>query len=121
MLDSTFGSSDRRLLHLPVNKPIQCRYMTRRALLGITTSVALFVIFTTSPLAQQAPDVARPIDPGGIRLPLEADSGNQTKFSFIAYGDTRGPADGALIQGAHRDVVNRILASIPEQERAGFP
>ena len=96
--------------------------MTQRALLGIAASIALLVVFTTSPLAQQAPNaVARPIDPGGIRLPLEADSGNQTKFSFIAYGDTRGPADGVLIQAAHREVVNRILASIPEQERAGFP
>jgi calcineurin-like phosphoesterase family protein len=96
--------------------------MIRRALLGITASFVLLVVFTTSPLAQQAPNgVAHPIDPVGIRLPLEADSGNQTKFSFIAYGDTRGPADGVSIQPAHRDVIDRILATIPVQEQAGFP
>jgi calcineurin-like phosphoesterase family protein len=97
--------------------------MIRRGILFFTAFVALLLlILETRPSAQLAPAVAaRPIDPGGIRLPLEADSGNQTKFSFITYGDTRGPADGVLIQAAHRDVVNRILASIPEQERAGFP
>ena len=87
-------------------------------LLGLTA----IVLWATRPIAQQPPTAtARTIDPAGVSLPLEADSGNQTKFAFIAYGDTRGPADGLLIQPAHRDVINRILASIPDEERAGFP
>jgi calcineurin-like phosphoesterase family protein len=85
-------------------------------------SFAFFGLWATRPTAQAPPrQIARPIDSGGVVLPPEADSGNQTKFAFIAYGDTRGPADGVLIQAAHRDVVNRILATIPEEERAGFP
>jgi hypothetical protein len=96
--------------------------MFRRASLVFASAVALLLFFATTPIAQTSPTgTARPIDPGGIRLPPEADSGNQTKFSFIAYGDTRGPADGVRIQPAHSDVVNRILAAIPDQERAGFP
>lgn len=96
--------------------------MIRLGLLGVTTSVAMLVAFTTSPLAQQAQNVvARPIDPGANLLPLEADSGNQTKFSFIAYGDTRGPADGAAIQPGHKDVIDRMLTAISEEKTAGFP
>src|SRR5262245_13241991 len=96
--------------------------MSRSGLLGVTISVALLVVATARPLAQQGSNpAARAIDSAGVALPLEADSGNQTKFSFIAYGDTRGPADGVIVQPAHRDVVNRILTAIPEQARAGFP
>src|SRR5262245_7442695 len=95
--------------------------MIRRGFPFLASIAALFLASAAGPLAQSPSAVARAIDSGGIRLPLEAESGNQTKFSFITYGDTRGPADGVLIQSAHRDVVNRILASIPEQEEAGFP
>src|SRR5262245_59712560 len=88
----------------------------------VVASVALLLLFATAPIAQTPPTVsARSIEPGAVRLPPEADSGNQTKFSFIAYGDTRGPADGVRLQPAHSDVVNCILAAIPDQERAGFP
>ena len=96
--------------------------MLRRRRAFLLTAVALCAFWATRPTAQAPPrQTARPIDPRGVVLPPEADSGNQTKFAFIAYGDTRGPADGVLIQPAHQDVVNRILSTIPEQERAGFP
>jgi hypothetical protein len=96
--------------------------MSRRGRAFFLTWFALVVLLAMKPIAQAPPSAtARAIDPGGVLLPLEADSGNQTKFSFIAYGDTRGPADGVSIQAAHRDVVNRILAAIPDEERAGFP
>src|SRR5262249_47690239 len=103
------------------NKPIQCRDMTRRTLLGIIASAVLLIVFTTSPVAQQANTGARSIDPAGVLLPLEADSGNQTKFSFIAYGDTPGPADGTIVQPAHKDVIDRMLTAISEEGQAGFP
>src|SRR5436190_12877526 len=53
--------------------------------------------------AQQTADlpIARPIDPGGVMLPAESDSARETKFSFIAYGDTRGQADGDELQFEH--------------------
>jgi hypothetical protein len=95
--------------------------MSRRRVFFLTWFAAV-VCLVMKPIAQAPPSAtARAIDPGGVHLPLEADSGNQTKYSFIAYGDTRGAADGVSIQAAHRDVVNRILAAIPEEERAGFP
>src|SRR5262245_27739330 len=79
-------------------------------------------LFATRPIAQApVPETVRPIDPGSIRLPREADSGNQTKFSFIAYGDTRGPADGVRLQPGHSDVIDSMLSAIPEQARTGFP
>ena len=63
----------------------------------------------------------QPIDPGGVVLPAESASVDETKFSFIAYGDTRGPADGYTLQPQHKEVVDRILATIPKQASAGFP
>jgi hypothetical protein len=84
--------------------------------------LAAIALWAIRPSAQQPQTAtARAIDADGILLPPEADSGNQTKFAFIAYGDTRGPADGLLVQPAHRDVIDRMLASIPGEERAGFP
>jgi hypothetical protein len=95
--------------------------MFRRVTVVFASAFALLLIFATRPIAQTSTATTRPIDPGSVRLPPEADSGNQTKFSFIAYGDTRGPADGVRLQPAHSDVVNRILAAVPDQEQAGFP
>ena len=89
--------------------------MPRRNYLRFGSLVALLLTSAIRPAAQQAASsdvVARPIDSAGVLLPLEADSGNQTKFSFIAYGDTRGPADGSTIQPGHRDVIDRMLTAI---------
>lgn len=75
--------------------------------------------------AQQQPPSSntevRPIDPGGVVLPDESASAGDTKFSFIAYGDTRGAADGYTVQAQHKDVVEKIISTIPAQEKAGFP
>lgn len=78
-------------------------------------------LWETTPRAQQRQPAIRAIDPAGVTLPPEAATANETKFSFIAYGDTRGPADGLIPQPAHRDVVERIIQTIPIEERAGFP
>jgi Calcineurin-like phosphoesterase len=102
------------------------RMLSRHGFLLASFS-ALVLITATRPLAQAPADrpsgnvVARPIDPAGVLLPLEADSGNQTKFSFIAYGDTRGPADGSMIQPEHKGVIDRMLTAIAEEGQAGFP
>ncbi len=39
-----------------------------------------------------------PISPPATPLPDESASAGVTKFSFVAYGDTRGRRDGAAIQ-----------------------
>jgi calcineurin-like phosphoesterase family protein len=90
----------------------------------VFSGLLALVLISATPAAQQEPSsnlAVRPIDPAGVLLPLEADSGNQTKFSFMAYGDTRGPADGMVIQPAHKDVIDRMLMAIAEEKQAGFP
>jgi len=63
----------------------------------------------------------RAIAPPATALPPEAESAGVRKFSFIAYGDTRGQADGVSLQTEHARVVDRILAILPEQLATGFP
>lgn len=58
-----------------------------------------------------------PITPPQSPLPPEDASRNVTKFSFIAYGDTRGAFDGTLLQYDHSLVVASMLRTI--QSRAG--
>src|SRR5215218_6121717 len=78
--------------------------------------------WTTAAQQPQPPNVrVRPIDPAGVALPSEAASATETKFSFIGYGDTRGAEDGFTVQTQHKEVVDRILATIPVQANAGFP
>src|SRR5512144_2686866 len=96
--------------------------MSFRGHVLVASAVAVFTLSATKPAAQAPGNVAaRPIDPGGIVLPAESASANETKFAFIAYGDTRGPSDGLRLQPAHREVIDQILAAIPDEERAGFP
>jgi len=58
-----------------------------------------------------------PITPPQTPLPPEDASRSVTKFSFIAYGDTRGAFDGSLVQYDHSLVVASMLRTI--QARAG--
>ena len=45
-------------------------------------------------------------------LPAEAATAGITKFSFIAYGDTRGRHDGVSLQAEHTLVIESMLATI---------
>jgi hypothetical protein len=63
----------------------------------------------------------RPIEPGSVSLADPRSSANDRHFSFIVYGDTRGPADGQIVQPQHRDVVERMLEVIDEQRASGSP
>ena len=47
-----------------------------------------------------------------VPLPSEAASAAITKFSFIAYGDTRGRDDGDEIQAEHKLVIESMLQTI---------
>src|SRR5262245_37505149 len=94
------------------------RMIVRRAAFIL---LSIFFYQFQSIAGQQPASGVRPIDPSGIALPSEHETAGETKFSFVAYGDTRGPADGYIVQPAHRDVLERLLRIIPEQQRAGFP
>ncbi len=63
----------------------------------------------------------RPIAPPAAVLPAEADSANVTRFSFIAYGDTRGLLDGTALQPDHSVVVDGMLARIAALASTPFP
>ena len=55
---------------------------------------------------------ARSIQPPDAPLPPEADSARVTRFSFIAYGDTRSQVDGLSLQPDHGRVVDAVLVRI---------
>jgi Calcineurin-like phosphoesterase len=54
-------------------------------------------------------------------LPDEASSQGATKFSFIAYGDTRGRRDGVAIQYEHSLIVDSMLAQIKRLQNSDYP
>lgn len=54
-------------------------------------------------------------------LPAEAASANVTRFSFIAYGDTRGRRDGTNEQYEHWLVVESMLRTIRAMENGPDP
>jgi 3',5'-cyclic AMP phosphodiesterase CpdA len=68
-----------------------------------------------------APDtvlsIAKPRNP----LPAEAASASATRFSFIAYGDTRGRRDGVTEQYEHSLVVESMLRTIKSMENGPEP
>jgi hypothetical protein len=69
--------------------------------------------------AQATADSIVPSLPPRIPLPTEAASASVTRFSFIAYGDTRGRHDGVDLQAEHTLVIESMLATI--QKAAATP
>src|SRR5882724_9532474 len=69
----------------------------------------------------------RPIAPPATPLPPEAASATVTKFSFVAYGDTRSsgapevPGDGDVIHPEHTRIVDRMIARAHELSATPFP
>jgi hypothetical protein len=54
-------------------------------------------------------------------LPPESESAKVSRFSFIAYGDTRGRRDGEQVQYEHSLVVDSMLAAVKRLEWGEFP
>jgi hypothetical protein len=74
----------------------------------------------------------RPIEPPAHPLPPESESPNVTRFSFIAYGDTRsaGPTpgaatqplgDGDVVHPIHSQIVDAMIARIKTLADTPFP
>lgn len=74
-------------------------------------------------VAAQAQDttIVTPIPASATPLPSEAASAGVTKFSFIAYGDTRGGLDGIALQTNHSLVVSSMLRTIAARARTPDP
>ena len=66
-------------------------------------------------------DSVVPIAPPKNALPSEGASAGVTKFTFIAYGDTRGRHDGQQLQAEHQLVIESMLARIKALAAAGDP
>jgi len=76
--------------------------------------------------AQQIAQV-RAIEPPATLLPEEPASAGITRFSFVAYGDTRSnndpnvPGDGLVIQAEHGRLVDHIITKARELASTPFP
>jgi hypothetical protein len=73
------------------------------------------------PTHGQAQERVTPIKAPAVPLPDEAASRAVTKYSFIAYGDTRGRRDGVAIQYEHSLIVDSMLAQIKKLQNSDFP
>jgi hypothetical protein len=73
--------------------------------------------------ASVTPRYARPIEPPTASLPAEDASAAVTKFSFFAYGDSRGDAssDGKVLNVEHTRLMDFMLAKIDNLAATPFP
>jgi hypothetical protein len=90
------------------------------ALRRAASSLLLAGLLAPAATAQSTPPVlaVTPIRAPRTPLPSEDATAGITRFSFIAYGDTRGRHDGTQLQAEHQLVVESMLATI---RRAATP
>jgi len=93
------------------------RHHMRRTLASVAVLAGAVVLRAAQPF--QMP--ARAIEPPKTPLPSEANSADVTRFSFIAYGDTRGPNDASQIYAVHQGLVNQMLARVKALADTEFP
>jgi hypothetical protein len=79
------------------------------------------VICTELEVAAQDTERVTPISPPVAALPSEDASRGVTKYSFIAYGDTRGRHDGVTLQYDHSMLVDSMLAQIKKLQGTDYP
>lgn len=75
----------------------------------------------SAPAPPTAGSAVRPIAPPRDSLPSEAASSGVTRFSFIAYGDTRGLFDGKIVHPEHARLVDIMLARVKALASTPFP
>jgi hypothetical protein len=95
-----------------------------RSIGGLLMAVAALALAGDAPSRAQPPVAsltARPIDPGSALLPAESASAAASRFSFIAYGDTRGQADGRELQVEHGRIVDSMIATVAARASTAFP
>lgn len=96
----------------------------RHAAFSGVTLVALVGVLCAAHLsAQSSPGrdtvISAPTLAPRTPLPGEAATARVTRFSFIAYGDTRGRHDGSELQAEHTLVIESMLATIKKSAAAG--
>ncbi|HET9130055.1 MAG TPA: hypothetical protein VFO86_03850, partial [Terriglobia bacterium] len=70
---------------------------------------------------QQPAETVRAIPAPATPLPTEDQSVDVTRFSFIAYGDTRSTVDGTSLQPVHSQLVDSMIHSIKNLQTTEFP
>jgi hypothetical protein len=87
-------------------------------ILGVLLAGVTFV----RPFAQEpTPDPPRSIEPPAAAFPSEAASARVSRFSFIAYGDTRSQVDGRALQPDHGALIDSMLQVIAARSTTRFP
>jgi len=88
---------------------------------SLLSALVATLVTSSGIVAQAATDSIVPSLPPRTPLPPEGSTGGITKFSFIAYGDTRGRHDGEQLQAEHQLVVESMLSTIKRAAAAGDP
>ena len=88
---------------------------------ALTLSALLNTLPAQNARVAGATDTVRSIEKPRYPLPAESTSAAVTRFSFIAYGDTRGRRDGVDEQSEHALVVESMLRTIKRMEDGPEP
>ena len=101
------------------------------ASVGLALGLSAVVIARQPPPPPPPPPLVwvavKPIDPPATPLATEAASAAVTRFSFIAYGDSRSggqpdiPGDGDILHPEHTRVMDGVLAKVRELAHTPFP
>ena len=96
-----------------------------------TTAFLVAIVAAQQPAQTPPPPppivAVQPIPPPETPLPAEAESAAVTRFSFIAYGDSRSgsdpavPGDGQVVHPQHSRLVDGMLTKVREAASTPFP
>jgi hypothetical protein len=87
----------------------------------VLLTVVAFISYGVPRIAAQDAERVVPIKPPAVPLPDEKASSGVTKYSFIAYGDTRGRRDGVEVQYDHSTLVDSMLKQIKLLQNTEYP
>jgi len=96
----------------------------RRQIVAVCGTLLLFGFFLhvrAVPGEGEESERVHPIVGPATPLPPEPQSNGVTRFSFIAYGDTRGRRDGVAVQYEHSLIVDSMLAQIKRLQNTEYP
>jgi hypothetical protein len=112
-------------------KKVWSRSAKAFALLAVGRAFQASLVIAQQPPPPSPPPLAwvavKPIDPPATSLATEAASAAVTKFSFLAYGDTRSsgqsdvPGDGDILHPEHTRVMDAMLEKVGALSRTAFP
>jgi 3',5'-cyclic AMP phosphodiesterase CpdA len=96
-----------------------------RAMAAAISLIPLVAATTPGVLGRGVPgqeqERVTPIKAPATPLPDEAASAGVKKYSFIAYGDTRGRRDGVAVQYEHSLIIDSMLGQIKKLQSTEYP